>query len=158
MGVRAGSLQSTLTQPTASTDSIPPSSTITSPTSGTTVQSDTPMTITGVASDLGDGVVGGVEVSVDGGATWHPANGRESWSYTWTPGPQGSTTITSRAVDDSGNLEAPSASVPVTIGPPAPPNCPCTIWNSSTTSVNPSANDSNAIEVGVRFRASVNGF
>src|SRR5206468_103521 len=46
----------------------------------------------------------------------------------------------------------------VTIGPPAPPNCPCTIWASSTTPVNSSANDSAAIEVGVRFRASVSGF
>ena len=40
--------------------------------------------ITGTATDTGGGVVGGVEVSVDGG-TWHPATGRENWSYSWIP-------------------------------------------------------------------------
>jgi hypothetical protein len=158
MGVQAGSLQSGLTQTTGSTDTIPPSSAMTSPASGGAVSSDTPVTITGTASDLGGGVVGGVEVSTDNGATWHPANGRESWSYTWTPGPQGTATIKSRAADDSGNIETPSATVPVTIGPPAPPNCPCTIWSPSTTPATASFNDAAAIEVGMRFRASVNGF
>ena len=43
------------------------------------------VTITGTATDAGGGVVGGVEVSVDGGATWHPAAGRATWTYTWTP-------------------------------------------------------------------------
>src|SRR5207244_1202325 len=55
-------------------------------------------------------------------------------------------------------LETPSAGFSVTIGPPAPPNCPCTIWSSSTTPVTQSANDSAAIEVGARFRTSVSGF
>ena len=43
------------------------------------------ITITGTATDAGGGVVGGVEVSVDGGTTWHPATGRGSWTYNWTP-------------------------------------------------------------------------
>ena len=74
------------------------------------------MTISGTATDAGGGVVGGVEVSVDGGTTWHPAAGRASWSYGWTPGASGPVTIRSRAVDDSGNLETPSAGVTVTVG------------------------------------------
>ena len=75
------------------------------------------MTITGNISDTGGGVVGGVEVSVDGGATWHPASGRASWTYAWTvPGAPGSVTIRSRAADDSGNLETPSAGITVTVG------------------------------------------
>ena len=42
--------------------------------------------ITGTATDGdGGGIVGGVEVSVDGGQTWHPATGRADWRYTWTP-------------------------------------------------------------------------
>ena len=45
----------------------------------------TPFTITGTATDTGGGRVGGVEVSVDGGTTWHPATGRANWTYTWTP-------------------------------------------------------------------------
>ena len=42
--------------------------------------------ISGTATDTGGGVVGGVEVSTDGGTTWHPATGRGTWTYTWTPG------------------------------------------------------------------------
>jgi Bacterial Ig-like domain len=60
--------------------------------------------------------VGGVEVSVDGGATWRRATGRASWSYSWTPTTAGQYTIRSRAADDSGNLEAPSAGRTVTVG------------------------------------------
>src|SRR4051794_41702824 len=26
-----------------------------------------------------------VEVSADGGASWHPASGHDSWTFTWTP-------------------------------------------------------------------------
>jgi hypothetical protein len=39
--------------------------------------------ITGVAKDYGGGRVGGVEVTVDGGYTWHQANGTEKWSYVY---------------------------------------------------------------------------
>ena len=44
-----------------------------------------PATLSGTATDAGGGRVGAVEVSVDGGVSWHPADGRETWSYTWTP-------------------------------------------------------------------------
>ena len=77
--------------------------------------------------DSGGGRVGGVEVSVDGGATWHPATGRESWSYTWTPAVSGQVTVRSRAVDDSGNLEggrhglAAACGTPSPLGGPTPP-------------------------------------
>ena len=64
------------------------------------------MTISGTATDSGGGVVAGVEVSVDGGATWHAAQGTAAWSFDWSPGALGSATIRSRAIDDSGNLEA----------------------------------------------------
>jgi hypothetical protein len=60
-------------------------------------------------------VVGGVEVSTDGGVTWRPANGRENWTYNWTPDSGGSVTILSRAADDSGNLEVTGASISVTV-------------------------------------------
>lgn len=61
-------------------------------------------------------MVGGVEVSTDSGATWHPASGRESWSYAWNvPSAGGTTKLFSRAVDDSGNLETPGPGVAVTI-------------------------------------------
>ena len=48
------------------------------------LQRGEPVTISGTAADTGGGVVGGVEVSTDGGATWHPATRRETWTYAWT--------------------------------------------------------------------------
>ena len=39
--------------------------------------------VSGTATDTGGGVVAGVEVSTDGGTTWHPATGTTSWTYTW---------------------------------------------------------------------------
>jgi hypothetical protein len=36
--------------------------------------------------------------------------------------------------------------------------CPCTIWNSTTTPIVASANDPNAVELGVKFRATMNGY
>jgi hypothetical protein len=61
--------------------------------------------VTGTASDAG-GVVAGVEVSVDAGRSWHPADGTTTWRYTWRAdsAPEASA-IRSRATDDSGNLE-----------------------------------------------------
>jgi hypothetical protein len=73
------------------------------------------VTISGTATDTGGGVVGGVEVSVDNGATWHRATGLDNWTYSWTPITAGPATIRSRAVDDSGNLETPLAGVTITI-------------------------------------------
>ena len=79
--------------------------------------------ITGTATDAGGGVVGGVEVSIDGGATWHPADGRASWTlHAGRHGRPGTSRITVRAVDDSGNLETPSAPAsPSTVGAGALP-------------------------------------
>ena len=112
------------------------------------------LTISGTATDTG-GEVGGVEVSVDNGQTWHPASGRATWSYSWTPSAIGSVTIKTRAVDDSGRLETPGNGVTVTVGV-TPGTCPCTIWPSTQTAND--GDDPNPIEVGVRFRADVAGF
>jgi len=117
MGVQPGSLQAGLVRAAASTDTTPPSSAITAPAAGANVTPGSTVTISGSAADTG-GVVGGVEVSVDGGTTWHPATGRSSWSYNWTPSGAGTVTLKSRAVDDSGNLEAAGGGVSVTIGSP----------------------------------------
>jgi hypothetical protein len=119
MGVEPATLQPGLILPTKSTDTTPPVSAITSPSSGTTLPFGVPVVVTGTAVDVGGGVVGGVEVSTDGGQIWHPASGRESWSYSWTPLTSGSLIVLSRAVDDSANLEIPSAGIGVTV--PKPP-------------------------------------
>jgi len=115
-GIQPRTLQPGLTAATASTDSTPPTSTITSPTNGGTVVIGSAVSITGTAVDSGGGVVGGVEVSVDGGYTWHPATDR-NWAYSWKPTFLGPTTIQSRAVDDTGNLENPVRSINVNVVP-----------------------------------------
>ena len=154
MGVQPASLQAGLVTATKSTDTTPPSSVITSPTSGGTVQAGGSTTIVGTATDVG-GVVGGVEVSTDEGATWHPATGRASWTYNWTPtGTSGTVNIQSRAVDDSGNIETPSGGVSLTL---VPHSCPCSIWNSPTP-VTVDGRDAASVEVGLKFRPDSNGF
>ncbi len=97
--------------------------------------------------------MGGVEVSTDDGATWHPAQGRANWTYSWTPGATGSATIKTRAADDSGNLETPGAGVTVNV---IPRTCPCSIWDDSFTG--PGSGDTTAVELGVKFRSDEAGF
>ncbi len=117
MGVQAGTPQLGLFAAAASTDMTPPSSNITSPSEGSSVPTGSSVTITGTAADAGGGEVAGVEVSGDGGKTWHRAVGLENWSYVWTPSSLGSVTLKSRAVDDSGNLEAPSSGMTLGVAP-----------------------------------------
>jgi hypothetical protein len=108
MGVQPATIQAGLSIQTASTDTTAPVSTITAPASAATIIGGASTTVNGTASDTG-GIVGAVEISVDGGAHWHPTVGRAAWSYAWTPNQAGSITIKTRAVDDSGNLETPSS-------------------------------------------------
>lgn len=115
MGVQPGSLQSGLVPGAMSTDLVRPTSVITAPAANAHFLAGVPVTITGTASDSGGGVVGGVEVSTDGGQTWRKATGRGNWSYVWTPTSSGPATILSRAADDSANVETPAAGVPVSV-------------------------------------------
>ena len=85
---------------------------MTSPEADTAV-SGTMVAVTGTATDEG-GVVAGVEVSVDGGATWHPATGTDEWEYAWhVPEGGGTANILSRASDDTVNVETPSEGITV---------------------------------------------
>jgi Domain of unknown function (DUF4082)/Bacterial Ig-like domain/Bacterial Ig domain len=155
MGVQPVTLQSNLLLAIASSDGTAPTSTITSPAPSTTVEVNNAVTITGTASDTGGGVVGGVEVSVDGGTTWHPADGRANWSYTWTPTTAGTATIKSRAADDSGNLETPGVGVAVIVNTRT---CPCSIWSNNVTPSVLTDPETQAIEVGVKFRSEINAY
>ena len=69
-----------------------------------------PVQISGASHDRGGGCVAAVEVSVDGGRPGTPSS-----RYEWKPEGSGTRTILCRAVDDSGNLEAPAAGVTVTV-------------------------------------------
>ena len=116
MGVQPRTLLPGLVPATQSTDAMAPVSKILTPLDGGVVAGPV-ITVTGTASDSGGGVVGGVEVSFDGGTRWHPAQGTEHWSYEWKV-PAGTTraTMLSRAADDSGNVEEPTTLVTVAIG------------------------------------------
>jgi hypothetical protein len=104
------------------TDVIDPSSTITDPTNGATLNSASanPYTITGTASD--NVAVNLVEVNINGGG-WQAATDTgggtpwSTWSYSWTLPADGSYTIQSRATDTAStpNVETPSAGNTVTV-------------------------------------------
>ncbi len=156
MGAQPTTLRPGLTNATASTDTVAPTSTITSPSAGATVPVGTPLTVTGTAADTGGGRVGGVEVSTDNGATWHRATGRETWTYSYTPSVNGQATLRVRATDDSANTQTPGPGVTITVGS-GPATCPCSIWPGTATPERTDS-DTSSVELGVRFRASTAGF
>ena len=157
MGAQPATLISGLTAATASADTAAPTSTISAPAQGATVSDGSAMTISGTAADVGGGVVAGVEVSTDGGTTWHPAttmsaaNTSVTWTYSWTAHGNPTTTIKARAVDDSGNLETPGAGTTINV------NCPCSIFGTSAAPQTTDSGDAAATEVGVKFKTDAYG-
>jgi hypothetical protein len=151
MHVQPQTLQTGLVATSASTDTTAPTSAIVAPASGTVASSGTKVTISGTASDTG-GQVAGVEISTDGGVTWHRAVGMQSWTYSWTVGGAGEARLLSRAVDDSGNLGAPSSDVVVNV------SCPCRLWAPTTVPTTPATSDAGPVEVGIKFSADINGW
>jgi WD40 repeat protein/methionine-rich copper-binding protein CopC len=123
MSAQPATLATGLTAATKSTDTIAPTAVITSPADGGRVDPGSSVTISGTATDAGGGRVGGIEVSTDNGATWHPASGRATWTYSWTAPASGSVTLQARAADDSANLQSTPASATITVGA-APPAIP----------------------------------
>ena len=160
MGVQPQTLQSGLVAATASTDTTPPVSTINSP--GNVIQQQM-VTLSGTAVDIGGGKVAGVEVSTDGGNTWHPATGTSSWSYNWWPQSPGTFKILSRATDDSVNVETPGTGISVTVIPGGT----ISLFNPAATSpygngnapagVGPVETDTGAVELGVQFQTAAAG-
>ena len=154
MGVTPQTLQASLVLAQASTDHTSPTAIITSPTGGTSVGQGQAITITGTASDVG-GRVAGIEVSTDGGTTWHPAAGTTNWSYTWTAAGPGTHIIEARATDDSVNLQSSPATLNVNVtgssgsGP--------SLFTASNTPTQTNLNDGSPLEVGVKFQSSVAG-
>ena len=104
-----------------------------------------------------------MEVSTDGGTTWHPATGTTTWTYSWWPQAPGTFKILSRAVDDSLNLEAPGPGISVTVIPGAT----FSLFNPAATSpygganapalVGPVARITGAVELGIQFQTAAAG-
>jgi hypothetical protein len=149
MGVQPFSLLPGLVAAAASSDNTAPTSTLTSPPA--VVADGANITLTGTATDAGGGVVAGVEVSTDGGASWHPATGTSNWTYTWIAHGSPSTTIKWRAVDDSANLQVAGAGVSVNV------SCPCSLWGSNVVPAAADAGDPTPVELGVKFTSDAFG-
>ena len=158
MGVQPATLESDLVPGVQPNYTSPPSSTITSPSAGATFANGSTITISGTATDSGGGVVAGVEVSTDGGSTWHPVTTMSSaatsvtWSYNWSAAGSGSVTLESRATDDDANRGPASSGMSVTV------NCPCGLFGASHVPYTTSANDSGAYELGMKFQSTVPGW
>jgi hypothetical protein len=120
MGAQPGTLRPGMFPATPSTDTTGPTSSISFPAGGASIPAGSSVTITGTASDTGGGVVGGVEVSVDGGTTWRRSVGRESWSFNWRPGVLGTASLMSRAVRTRSRSRRPCAPAASGTRPPCP--------------------------------------
>lgn len=149
MGIQPQTLETSLVIASATADFTGPTAEITSNLVGGRFLIGSTVSITGTAYDVG-GYVAGVEVSTDGGESWRPARGTTEWSYSWTvEGTLGERVILARAIDDSVNFGTPTAGLPVTVY--APPEA--TIWSSSSIPANPTVDDRQPVELGLRFTA-----
>lgn len=150
MGVQPTTLVSGLVAATKTTDTTAPTAAIATPAAGASLPNGTSVTVTGTASDVG-GRVAGVEVSTDGGSTWHPATGTTSWTYTYVQAGAGpAASIQVRATDDSQNIGSVVTQNVATA-------CPCSIFGASVPKTTDAGSDG-MVNLGVRFRARVDGF
>jgi hypothetical protein len=153
MGIQPTTLVASLALATQSTDTLKPTSSITSPSVGGSFLEGQHVTITGTAQDFGGGIIAGVEISTDGGQRWYKATGKETWSYNWVVQASGTYTIMSRAVDDSVNMETPSTGKQVTVALPTP----ASLWTLAATPATETAIDRDGVELGVRFQSTTGG-
>ncbi|QSZ49196.1 DUF4082 domain-containing protein [Arthrobacter sp. D5-1] len=149
MGAQPATRAAGLVAAVASTDTTKPTAAISAPANGATVTHGSSVTVTGTATDVG-GVVAGVEVSTDGGTTWHPATGKQSWTYTYIQKGLATATIQARAIDDSANIGA-AATRNLTL------SGPYSVFGQTVPVVKDSG-DGGAYEMGLRFTPSVDGF
>ncbi|KQV33388.1 MULTISPECIES: DUF4082 domain-containing protein [unclassified Rhizobium] len=153
MGIQPATIDASLILATQSPDHTKPISSITSPTVGASFVEGQRVTVTGTAHDLGGGVIAGIEVSTDGGASWFKATGRENWSYSWVVQASGTYNIMSRAVDDSVNVETPTTGKQVTVTLPSSSS----LWTLASKPTQETVLDRDGVELGVRFSSTTSG-
>jgi len=99
---------------TVTVDNTDPSSAITAPVDGASLNG----IATIIGGTAGDGTGAGValvEVSTDNGNTWSATAGTAAWEYSWPLPADGIYSIMSRATDNAGNAETPGAGMTVTV-------------------------------------------
>lgn len=131
-----------------------PVSAITFPTDTTSLVSGQTYAIAGTATDFGGGSVSKVEVSVDGGSTWHLANGQANWTYSWTPAAAGTATLLSRATDNHNNRETPGSGLMVTVELPGITSY--SLFNNGSPTAATGYSES-PLQIGMKFRATEPG-
>ncbi|MET3332220.1 MULTISPECIES: DUF4082 domain-containing protein [Bradyrhizobium] len=156
MGVQPATLQANLVAAIRSTDTTAPTSAI-SNLSATSVVEGQSITVTGTAADAA-GKIAGVEISTDGGTTWHPTNSNVgaanvTWSYTFITGAQGTYSLKTRAIDDSLNLQTPGTGTTYTVTP----SSSLSLFSPTDTPAVISNGDSGAVEVGLKFVPTASG-
>ncbi|WP_341720441.1 DUF4082 domain-containing protein [Micromonospora sp. FIMYZ51] len=150
MGVQPDTLMTDLAPATSSTDTEAPTVAITSPAAVTTVTNGSKVTVRGTAADTGGGRVAGVEVSTDGGTTWHPATGTTNWEYEFYTAGIGAQVVHVRAIDDSVNIGSALESRLFNLSGPS------TLFGARVPQT-AAADDSTSVELGIRFRPQVDG-
>ena len=133
-----------------------PTVALTSPSSGTTVQQGTPVSLAANATDA-DGSIAAVQFIANGiqigSATTSP------YTISWTAQTSGTFSIVARAIDNSGNRTDSSTVIVSAIGNGAPsvamtfPNTGSTITLGESVELKASASDTNGVVAGVQFYA-----
>ncbi len=150
MGVQPTTLVSGLIASAASSDTQGPNVTITSPAAGASFANGAQIALSGTATDVGGGVVAGVEVSLDSGATWHPANGTSSWTYSFISTGMSTQTVLVRGIDDSANVGANPTSRTFTL------TGAHTLFGATVPKV-ATSDDTGSVELGVHFVPQTDG-
>ncbi|MFI5894012.1 DUF4082 domain-containing protein [Actinoplanes sp. NPDC051513] len=147
---------------TTAADTAPPTVTSTNPGSGATGVATTST----VSATLSEPIqTGTAALAVTAGSTTVPGTtaynaGTQTLTFTPASALTSATTYTatvSGAKDTAGNTMSPST-WSFTTADTSGSSCPCSIWLSTATPGTANVSDNNAVEVGVKFRASAGGF
>jgi hypothetical protein len=126
-----------------------PTVSITSPANGANFTAPASITIQANASDA-DGTI--TKVDFFQGSTLLNTDTGAPYSYTWNNVAAGNYTLTARATDNAGGSTT-SGPVSVTVNGP----CPCSVFKATDAPSPPLLDDGPAVQLGMKFRASVNG-
>ncbi|WP_415830517.1 DUF4082 domain-containing protein, partial [Gillisia limnaea] len=133
----------------------PPTVSITAPANNAAFIAPATIVIDATASDT-DGTITKVEFFQ--GTTKLGEDLSSPYSFSWSNSAAGTYSLTARATDDKAAVTT-SAVVSVTVNPdPGGFGCPCTVFEPTAGPTNQLWNDGQALQLGMKFRSSVNGF